>query len=144
LTWGWRVPFLASSLLVFVGLYVRLRLTETPAFQRAVENNERVRVPMFAVIREHGGMLVLGTFAATATFVVFYLMTVFSLSWGTTALGYVRPHFLVMQMTGVLFFAITIPISALAADRFGRLEVLIGATVAIIAFGLALAPLFGF
>jgi MFS family permease len=124
-------------------LYVRLRLAETPAFQRAIENNERVAVPMLAVVSEYGATLLLGTFAATATFVVFYLMTVFSLSWGTTALGYARPHFLVMQMIGVLFFAATIPISALLADRLGRLEVLIGATVAIIAFGLALAPLFG-
>jgi metabolite-proton symporter len=143
LTWGWRAPFLASSLLVFVGLYVRLRLNETPAFQQAIEKNERVRVPMFSVVRDYPGTLILGTFAATATFVVFYLMTVFSLSWGTTALGYARPHFLVMQMIGVLFFAATIPVSALAADRLGRLEVLIGATVAICAFGLVLAPLFG-
>ena len=143
LAWGWRVPFLASALLVFVGLYVRLRLAETPAFQRAIENNERVRVPMFAVLRGYGGTLILGTFAATATFVVFYLMTVFSLSWGTTALGYSRPHFLMLQMIGVLFFAVTIPISALMADRLGRLEVLIGATVAITVFGMALAPLFG-
>jgi metabolite-proton symporter len=143
LSWGWRVPFLASSLLVFVGLYVRLRLAETPAFQRAIENNERVRVPMFAVVRDHGLTLTLGMFASTATFVVFYLMTVFALSWGTSKLGYARPHFLIMQMIGVLFFAATIPISALIADRLGRLEVLIGATVAIIAFGLVLAPLFG-
>ncbi len=141
--WGWRVPFLASALLVFVGLYVRLRLAETSAFQRVVDNNERVRVPMLAVIRNDAGTLILGTFAATATFVVFYLMTVFSLSWGTTALGYSRPYFLVMQIIGVLFFAAAIPVSALAADRWGRLEVLIGATVAIIAFGLVLAPLFG-
>jgi metabolite-proton symporter len=143
LTWGWRVPFLASALLVFVGLYVRLRLTETPAFQQTIEHNERVRVPMFSVIRNYPATLLLGTFASTATFLVFYLMTVFSLSWGTTSLGYARPQFLIMQMIGVLFFAATIPISALAAERFGRLEVLIGATVAIIAFGLALAPLFG-
>ena len=143
LTWGWRVPFLASALLVFVGLYVRLRLAETPAFQRAIENNERVRVPMFAVIRQHGGTLILGMFAATATFVVFYIMTVFALSWGTSKLGYARPHFLIMQMIGVLFFAATIPISALIADRLGRLEVLIASTAAIIAFGLLLAPLLG-
>lgn len=142
-TWGWRVPFLASALLVFVGLYVRLRLTETPAFRRAIDNNERVRVPMFAVLRQYGGILILGTFAATATFVVFYLMTVFSLSWGTTELGYARPQFLIMQLIGVLFFAVTIPISALLADRFGRWEILMAATVGIIAFGLALAPLFG-
>jgi metabolite-proton symporter len=143
LTWGWRIPFLASALLVFVGLYVRLRLAETPAFQRAIENNERVRVPMFAVIRQHSGTLILGMFAATATFVVFYIMTVFALSWGTSKLGYARPHFLIMQMIGVLFFAATIPISALIADRLGRLEVLIASTAAIIAFGLLLAPLLG-
>jgi metabolite-proton symporter len=143
LSWGWRVPFLASALLVFVGLYVRLRLAETPAFKRAMENHERVRVPMFAVFREHLGTLILGTFAATATFVVFYLMTVFALSWGTSKLGYARPQFLIMQMIGVLFFAVTIPLSALIADRLGRLEMLIAATVSIIIFGLFLAPLLG-
>jgi MFS family permease len=143
LAWGWRVPFIASALLVFVGLWVRLRLTETRAFSQAVEKNERVRVPMLEVIRSHTRTLILGTFAATATFVVFYLMTVFSLDWGTSALGYARPHFLVMQMLGVLCFAATIPVSALLAGRLGRLEVLIGATMAIIAFGPAVAPLFG-
>jgi metabolite-proton symporter len=143
LAWGWRVPFLASSLLVFVGLYVRLRLTETRAFKHAVENNERVRVPMLAVITSHTAALVLGTFASTATFVLFYLMTVFALGWGTSTLGYPKPDFLVMQMVGVLFFGAAIPISAVIADRLGRLEVLIGATVGIVVFGLALAPLFG-
>jgi len=143
LSWGWRVPFLASALLVFVGLYVRLRLTETPAFKRAMDNDERVRVPMFAVLEEHPTTLVLGTFAATATFVVFYLMTVFALSWGTSKLGYPRPQFLIMQMIGVLFFAATIPLSAWIADRVGRLEMLIGATAVIIVFGLFLAPLLG-
>jgi metabolite-proton symporter len=140
--WGWRVPFLASALLVFFGLYVRLRLEETPAFQKAVDNNERVRLPMMTVLREYPGTLVLGTFAATATFVVFYLMTVFSLSWGTTALGYSRPSFLVLQMIGVLFFALTIPLSAVVADRVGRKPMLVAATVGIIAFGLLFEPLF--
>ena len=143
LAWGWRVPFLASALLVFVGLYVRLRLTETPAFQRAIEKEERVRVPMLAVIKVYPGSLVLGTFAATATFVVFYLMTVFSLSWGTSALGYTRQEFLILQMIGVLFFALTIPISALIADKRGRNPMLIAATLAIIVFGLFVEPLFG-
>jgi metabolite-proton symporter len=143
LSWGWRVPFLASALLVFVGLYVRLSLTETPAFKHAMENHERVRVPIFAVIRNHPLILILGMFGATATFVVFYLMTVFALSWGTSKLGIARPQFLIMQMIGVLFFAATIPLSALIADRFGRMETLIGATVGIILFGLVLSPLLG-
>jgi MFS family permease len=140
--WGWRVPFIASALLVLVGLYVRLRLHETPAFQRAIDNNERVRVPMVTVCTRHTGMLILGTFAATATFVVFYLMTVFSLSWGTSALGYSREQFLVLQMIGVLFFALTIPISAVIADRRGRRTMLIAATLGIMVFGLFFAPLF--
>jgi metabolite-proton symporter len=143
LSWGWRVPFLASALLVFVGLYIRLRLTETPAFKRAMEQHERVRVPMFAVIREHPATLILGMFGATATFVVFYLTTAFALSWGTSKLGYPRPEFLILQMIGVLFFAATIPLSAWLADRIGRLEVLIGATALIIVFGFLLAPLLG-
>jgi metabolite-proton symporter len=141
--WGWRVPFLASALLVFIGLYVRLRIAETPAFQRAIDNHQRVRLPMIEVLREYGGTVVLGTFATTTTFVVFYLMTVFALSWGTTVLHFARPHFLVMQIIGVLLFAATIPVSALIADRLGRLEMLMAATVAIIAFGLLFAPLFG-
>lgn len=141
--WGWRIPFLASALLVFVGLYVRLRLTETPAFRRAIENNERVRLPMLTVVVDYPRTLILGTFAATATFVLFYLMTVFSLSWATSALGFTRTQFLILQMIGVLFFAATIPISAIIADRKGRRGMLIAATVGIIAFGLVLAPLLG-
>ncbi len=142
LAWGWRIPFVASAVLVLLGLYVRLQLTETPAFQRAIERDERVRVPMLTVFANHGGTLALATFAATATFVVFYLMTVFSLSWGTTALGFGREEFLVLQMVGVLFFALTIPVSAVVADRRGRLAVLIAATIAIIVFGLFFEPLF--
>jgi metabolite-proton symporter len=143
LEWGWRVPFLASALLVFIGLYVRLRLTETPAFQRAIENNERVRVPIASVIVNYPRTLVLATLAATTAFVLFYLMTVFSLSWATTALKFPRTQFLIFQMIGVLFFAATIPIAALLADRGSRRGTLIGATVLSVVFGLAFAPLFG-
>jgi metabolite-proton symporter len=141
--WGWRIPFIASALLVFVGLYVRLKITETPAFQRAVEHNERVRLPMWTVIRNHPRELLSGTFAAVATFVVFYLMTVFALSWGTSALGYSRSQFLILQMIGVIFFGLTIPLSAVFADRRGRRAMLIVATIAIILFGLVFEPLFG-
>jgi metabolite-proton symporter len=142
LTWGWRVPFLASALLVFMGLYVRLRLEETPAFKQAIEHNERVRLPMVTVCVNHPRELILGTFAAIATFVVFYLMTVFALSWGTTALGYTRKEFLILQMIGVLFFALTIPLSAVIADRHGNKPMLIAAALCVVVFGLVFAPLF--
>jgi metabolite-proton symporter len=141
-SWGWRVPFLASALLVFVGLYVRLQITETPAFQAAIDKEERVKVPLVTVFRDHGRTLLLATLMATTTFVVFYLMTVFTLSWGTSQLGFARQEFLIMQIIGVLFFAAMIPVSAVVADKVGRIPMLIYATVAIMLFGLVFGPLF--
>jgi metabolite-proton symporter len=142
LAWGWRIPFLASAALVGVGLWVRLQLTETPAFERAIERAERVRVPIVVLWREHTGTLALAALAAVTTFVVFYLMTVFTLSWGTTELGFTRQEFLPLQMIGVLFFAATIPLTALAADRVGRWPVLIASSIGAIVFGFSFAPLF--
>ncbi len=139
--WGWRIPFLASAVLVLVGLYVRLTITETPVFRETLERRERVKVPMVTVFRDHTGTLVLGTMISLATFVLFYLMTVFALSWGTSALGYTRETFLLMQLVGILFFALTIPASALFAER-GRRSTLLAVTAAIAAFGLVMAPMF--
>jgi metabolite-proton symporter len=141
--WGWRIPFIASSLLVLVGLWVRLSISETPVFQKAIDHAERVEVPMLTVFREHGRALVLGTVAAIATFVLFYLMTVFALTWGTSALGYKRQEFLLIQLFAVLFFALTIPVSAVLADRHGRRRTLMWVSAAIAAYGLLFAPLFG-
>ncbi len=143
LTWGWRIPFLASAALVLVGLYVRLQLVETPAFKRSLEQGERVRVPFAVVFTRHPRELVLGTLGATTTFVVFYLMTVFALNWATTALRFPRAENLVMQMIGVLFFGVFIPISAVIAGRIGARMMLILATLAIMLFGFLFAPLFG-
>ena len=141
--WGWRIPFIASSLLVLVGLWVRLSISETPVFQKAIDQAERVEVPMLTVFREHGRALVLGTVAAIATFVLFYLMTVFALTWGTSALGYKRQEFLMIQLFAVLFFALMIPVSAVLADRHGRRRTLMWVSAAIAAYGLLFAPLFG-
>lgn len=143
MAWGWRVPFLASAVLVLIGLWVRLSIAETPEFQKTLDRNERVRVPMFEVLRRHAGTLLIGTFAIVATFVLFYLMTVFALGWATTALGYAREEFLRLQMIGVLFFAAGIPFAAVAADRFGRRRMMIIASIAIIVFGLGYSALLG-
>ena len=137
---GWRIPFLASAALVLVGLYVRLTITETPVFRDALDRRERVKVPMLVVFRDHPRALLVGTLVSLATFVLFYLMTVFALSWGTTALGYGRETFLLMQLFGILFFALCIPIGALLAER-GRRRALLWVTLAIGAFGLILAPM---
>jgi metabolite-proton symporter len=143
LQWAWRIPFLSSSLLVLVGLYVRLSLTETAAFRRAIDNQERVRVPILHVLRKHYWQLILGTLATVVTFLVFYIMSVFALSWGVGVLHYPRQQFLILQTVGVCFFALTIPLSAVLADRFSSRAVLIVIAAAIGLFGVGVAPLLG-
>ncbi|MDB5280615.1 MAG: yhjE [Ferruginibacter sp.] len=139
---GWRIPFVASALLVFVGLYVRLKITETPEFVKVIENNERIKIPVKEVLVKHTRVLVLGTLVAVTTFLLFYLMTVFALSWGTSALHYERSSFLSAQMIAMLFFALAIPLSAVIADRYGRGNMLIIASICIIVFGLFFSVLF--
>jgi metabolite-proton symporter len=142
LSYGWRIPFIASAVLVWLGLFVRLRITETPEFMKVINTNTRVKVPVAEVFTRNTKAITLGTLATVTTFLLFYLMTVFTLSWGTNTLHYSKGSFLVMQMISMLFFAIGIPLSAFVADRYGYNKMLIIATVSIIFFGLAFAPLF--
>jgi metabolite-proton symporter len=138
---GWRLPFLASAVLVLLGLYVRLSITETPVFADALKRAKPVEVPIATVFARHTKEVIAGIMVCMATFVLFYLMTVFALSWGTTALHYDRGNFLVMQLIGVVFFGVTIPLSAWLAER-GRRPVMLGVSVLIAVFGLFMARLF--
>ena len=140
-SFGWRLPFLASAVLVLVGLYVRLTITETPVFQASMQRAEQVGFPILRVLRSHLRALVAGILVCLAMFTIFYLMTVFTLSWGTTALHYERQKFLLIQLLGIVFFGLCIPISSLLAER-GRKPVMFGVTALIALFGFALAPLF--
>jgi len=139
--YGWRLPFLASSALVFVGLWVRLTITETPVFEASRKRGEQVRLPTVEVFRKHMRALVAGTLLCLATFVLFYLMIVFALSWGTTALHIPRGRFLQMQLLDTGFFALMIPVSAVLAER-GRRKAMLWITAAIFLFGFVLAPIF--
>ena len=167
LAWGWRVPFIASALLVIIGLYVRLKLVETPAFTGVVERGEVAKLPLARVFTTSWRPLILGTFIMLATYVLFYLMTAFTLSYGTTAsnvedaaaaaeaagkpfdastfvagLGYTRNDFLVMLIVGCVFFGIFTLVAGPLAERFGRRKTLIFTTVGIIVFGGLFVPLF--
>jgi len=141
-SWGWRVPFLASTVLVAVGLYIRLQLVETPAFKRSLAQGERVRVPFNVVFSKFPLKLFLGTLGSTTTFLVFYLANIFALGWATNSLGFPRQQFLVMQMLAALFFGLLIPVAGALADRIGGRAMLIIATLLIIAYGFAFKPLF--
>jgi MFS family permease len=101
-----------------------------------------VKLPTLVVFRDYAKPLVAGILVCLATFVLFYLMIVFALSWGTSALGIGRQKFLVMQLFATLFFAVMVPISAMLAEQ-GRRRAMLWITVAIFLFGLILAPMFG-
>ena len=142
LAWGWRIPFLVSIVMVIVGLYVRLRLDETPVFARAISRGERVRAPLIEVFKRNFRELVLGTFIMLATYGLFYLMTTWVLSYaiGSTERGFLGidyREFLVLQIASVVLFAAFIPVSGYCADRFGRRSFLIVITLSIIVFGLS-------
>jgi metabolite-proton symporter len=142
LMWGWRLPFLLSIVMVLVGLYVRIKLQETPVFVRAVERGEKLKSPLAEVVRNNSGELVRGTFMMVATYGLFYLMTTWILSYaiGKVELGLLGidyRQFLILQLLAVVLFAAFIPVSGYLADRFGRRRFLIAVTSAIILFGLS-------
>ncbi len=170
-SWGWRIPFLLSAVMVIVGLYVRLKLVETPAFQKVIDQGEVSKLPVGRVFKTSWRPLILGTFVMLATYVLFYLMTTFTLSYGTTpatldaaqakaaaagkpmgadaianwvpGLGYTRNEFLIMLIIGVVFFGIFTLVSGPLAEKFGRRKTLLWVTGAIALFGFAFVPLFG-
>ena len=141
--WGWRVPFIVSAALVALGLYVRLKIAETPAFKAAIERKERVRVPVATLLSQYWWPTLLGSLSMVVCYTLFYISTVFSLSYGVSALHIPRETFLGMLCIAVVFMGLATPLSAWASDRFGRRPVLIVGIIAAIASGFTMAPLLG-
>lgn len=139
-SWGWRIPFLASALLVGLGLWVRLRIAETPAFRDALAHKAPPRVPIAQLLRHHSGAVLAGTAGAVACFAVFYLSTAYALAQGTTALGYSRETFLGVQLAANCFFAVGILLAVIRADRVGSRKVLIAGSLACMVLGLVFGP----
>lgn len=117
--WGWRVPFLLSCLLVIVGLVVRMRMSETPVFQKAAAENRTTKTPLRDLVR-HWRRLVLGTCTMSITYTLFYVLGTWSLSYGVSTLGFTQQQYLGMQMISVFFFAGFILVGCLTADKRGR------------------------
>ncbi|MCH4208531.1 MFS transporter [Bifidobacterium sp.] len=133
--WGWRMPFLLSSLLVVVGLYVRARMQETPVYRKATAEQRTARHPLFE-LRHYWRQVVLGMFAMGVTYTLFYILGTWSLSYGVKGLGFTQTEYLLMQVVSTLFFATFIVVSCLQADKFGRKRVLLVVTAAALVFSL--------
>ena len=141
--WGWRIPFLLSAVLVIVGLWVRLRISETPAFSKMLAEERPPAVPLREAFARHTPEIVCGTFAAVACFAFFYLATAFALGYGTTTLGIPRETFLSIQLVAILFLAIGILISGVWSDARTPRQVLMAGCALGVPLGFALAPMLG-
>lgn len=139
--WGWRLPFLASALLVGLGLWVRVRLTETPAFVAASKAEAPPRVPIGELLRGHWLPTLAGTVGTIACFALFYVATVFIIGYGTKALGYDREAFLGAELVAILFMAVGIGVAGYFADRSTAARVLMLGCVVTVVVGLAMPVL---
>ncbi|MCM2131355.1 MFS transporter [Larsenimonas rhizosphaerae] len=143
LDWGWRIPFLVSAVLVFVGLYVRMSLEESPVFKASQQEAAPRRAPVVEVLAHHKRPLVQGTLAMVSCYALFYTSAVFALSHGTRALGYPKETFLALLCLAVVVMAVMTPVSAWWCDRVGRKPVLIIGMLVTIGSGMSLGPWLG-
>lgn len=140
LDWGWRVPFLLSALLVAVGLWVRLRVGETPAFREALEKAPPPTVPLGTVLRHHLGPTLAATAGVVSAFAIFYLSTAFALSHMTSVRGVPRETVLALQLGANLFLALGIALAAIGSDRSSARKMLAWGALVSIAVGFAFGP----
>jgi len=140
-TWGWRIPFLASSVLIAIGLYVRIKLTETPVFAKALAEHQPVRLPLAELLAHHAVPVILGALSMVVCYAMFYIITVFTLSYGVGTLHISKPLFLGMLCIAISFMAIVTPLAAIAGDRYGRRPVLIAAGIAALLSGFLFDPM---
>jgi MFS family permease len=143
MAWGWRIPFLCSSVLVIIGLWVRLRLTETPVFSEMITAEKPIAVPLFEAFKRYRREIVLGTFAAVACFAFFYISTAFALGYGTKNLHIPRETFLELQLVAILFLAFGILCSGYFGDKFDPRRVLVAGCILGIPTALALPTMLG-
>jgi len=120
-SWGWRVPFIASAALVFVGLLVRMKVEESPAMAGIIEKKEVVKVPVLEIFRKHPGLIALGIGACTIGLSATYFKGTFALSWATSSLGFDRSSFLTILLVANVTQVLVQPFGAVIATRMNSM-----------------------
>src|SRR3954468_14689583 len=137
LSWGWRVPFFLSILLIAVGLWIRLGILETPTFARLVIDDKVERAPILAVLRSHPREIGLTALARMGEQAPFYIFTAFVFTYGTTAVGTSRDLLLAAVMVAAVISFVAVPLSGHLSDRYGRKRVYMLGAVLTGAYGFA-------
>jgi MFS family permease len=118
-SWGWRIPFLASIALVLLGAFVRRSVGESPAFEKAASGRQRVDVPLWQLLTRHKKSLLLAIGAKLPEVTLYYVLTVFLVSYASTRLGFSRSAVLQTVMIGAAIQIVTLPLFGWLADRVG-------------------------
>lgn len=122
-SWGWRVPFLASALLVIVGLFIRMRISETPEFETLRAEGRHSRMPIVDALKTHWREIVLAALSFAGIGAVFYMLFTFSLTYGTEYIGFDRGLMLIIATVCSLLSVIGLPIAGRLADAYGARKV---------------------
>lgn len=130
LAWGWRVPFLASILLVAVGAYVRLNTAETPSFAKVKKEDATAKMPFLELFKKSWKTVVLGGIATMSTGSSFNLIVAFGLTYGTQALKISRNEMLVIVLIACAVCIVLLPLFGWLSDRIGRRPVILGGIIA--------------
>ncbi|TWH10300.1 putative MFS family arabinose efflux permease [Rhodococcus rhodochrous J45] len=141
LAWGWRIPFLASILLVAVGLWVRLSIDETPVFAKQIKNHGVARTPFLDAFKSQPRQVLLATGAAAFTMSLTYIGGTYLTSYGTSILELSRPYVLSIAVVGGFSISVAVVLSAMLSDRFGRRRMIMTAACLAIVWTLLLFPL---
>lgn len=141
MSWGWRIPFALSAIMVIIGLWVRIKLEETPVFQAAVAEGKKVKTPIAEAFKTSWRPMILGTFIMLSCYTLFYLVTTWILSFGIgkkdagLGLGIAYNDFLKLQLISIFAFIVGIPLAGIWADKYGRRNFLLVVSAVMIAFG---------
>ncbi|WP_428955726.1 MFS transporter [Streptomyces sp. cg35] len=140
-SWGWRIPFLLSFLLVAVGLFVRLKISETPVFAKVMRDQEASKAPALEVFKRHPREILLGAGGMVVAYGLFYTATTYCLAYGTKTLGVPRSTMLAVSLVACLFLAGGTWLAATRSDAGGRRKTVLAGSGLAVVWGLVLFPL---
>jgi metabolite-proton symporter len=141
MSWGWRVPFLLSAVLIGIGLWIRLGIAETPVFQKVLKKEARSKAPMIDVMKQQPLQVLLGGTSTAITYVLFFTTGTFGLTYGVSHLGFTRSHMLGLTMIAVVAMAVFTLYGAIWGDRFGRPKVIMISAVVTVLWAFEFFPL---
>lgn len=138
--WGWRIPFLASAILIVIGMWVRLRIAETPEFREVRDKGRPPRVPIIRLFAEQPLAVLAGAISVICGFALVYMAGPFALAQGTGPIGYERDSFLLVQLAALVCALPLVIIFALASDRTTKTRYFSLAMLAVVPIGCVLGP----